>query len=144
MTLQFLISLFEWLAKDLPKCSGPYETFKALGSRCQDNCNKQFVRCMDDRKPGCYCIEGYARDLDTDVCRPFPCQDCGENAEWVNCAGSCDNHCDFVLGRDTCKIFHIRCPDGCRCKKGFARATNSTDSPCIEESSCVWIKMYFS
>lgn len=117
-------------------CTGPHEVFKPDGSACTDNCNKHLVKCAIIPKPGCYCIDGYARDLTTKECRPYPCKDCGENAEWVNCAGSCDNHCDFVTGRDTCKIRNIRCPDACRCKEGFARATNDTESPCIKECDC--------
>uniref|UniRef100_A0A336M5D5 CSON009304 protein n=1 Tax=Culicoides sonorensis TaxID=179676 RepID=A0A336M5D5_CULSO len=111
-------------------CTGPYEVFKSDGNPCMDKCNKDVVRCQEQHEAGCYCIDGYARDLDTNICRLFPCENCGENAEWVYCAGSCDNLCDFELGRSNCTIQHIRCPDGCRCKEGFARQTDE-NSPCI-------------
>uniref|UniRef100_A0A336LS86 CSON014544 protein n=1 Tax=Culicoides sonorensis TaxID=179676 RepID=A0A336LS86_CULSO len=120
-----------------PKCNAPYEIFKEDGSPCTDTCHKHLVRCMEQHIPGCYCIDGYARDLETNQCRPYPCEECGANAEWVNCASSCDNHCDFVLKRDHCKINHIRCPDGCRCKEGYARATSEPNSTCIPVNECV-------
>ncbi|XP_063704630.1 zonadhesin-like [Culicoides brevitarsis] len=115
-------------------CPGHYEVFKLDGSACADRCNKHLVKCPDDRKPGCYCMDGYARDLVTNVCRPYPCEDCGEHASYQVCwSESCDNECRFVLKKDYCKIVHIKCPDGCHCDPGYARALNGT---CIPECDC--------
>ncbi|XP_063706433.1 SCO-spondin-like [Culicoides brevitarsis] len=130
-----------------PVCANSYEIFKPDGSPCQDHCDKAIRRCADDRQPGCFCIEGFARDWENGLCRPYlpnnkgilTCGEmCGKNAEWSQCTSSCDNECDFVVGLRRCMINHIRCPDDCRCKKGFARKyqRHNSESCYISLSPC--------
>lgn len=132
----FFYSILCWtFSKASLECPGPYEILKADGNPCMDYCNKDVVKCAEVHEPGCYCMEGYARDVEKGVCRPFPCEDCGENAEWAVCTGPCDNRCDFVLGHETCQIENIKCPDACRCKEGYARESDDK-SKCIPIENC--------
>ncbi|XP_051154920.1 matrilin-3-like [Leptopilina boulardi] len=114
---------------------GPNAIFNKCGhsSACHKTClnmNNNRI-CVSDKMchPGCECIAGYVRDLESDRCvlphqcpRTVPQQpNCGPNAIFVECGYSSDCHrtCD-KLDNSMC-INDMACHRGCVCLEGYVR-----------------------
>lgn len=54
------------------------------------------------------------------------------NEVWHTCGPNCQNECE-TLGQP-CDIVHIKCPEGCYCEKGYARAPKT--GKCIPIKNC--------
>lgn len=53
----------------LDECSQPNEFYTDCGSYCISTCqNRQFANCIDECKKGCFCKDGYLRDMDSGKC----------------------------------------------------------------------------
>ncbi|CAD7088944.1 unnamed protein product [Hermetia illucens] len=57
---------------------------------------------------------------------------CPANEVYYDCGPNCQSECD-TLG-EPCTIRYIRCPDGCYCKKNYARM--SPGGECVPIEKC--------
>lgn len=57
---------------------------------------------------------------------------CPANEVYYDCGPNCQSECD-TLG-EPCTIAYIRCPDGCYCKKNYARM--SPGGECVPIEKC--------
>lgn len=103
---------------------GPNEVYKKDGNPCTDVCEKDRIKCALQSVPGCYCIDGYARNS-SGICVKYPC--CGTNEEYTNGNRCSEGNC----GKN--KVCTLELIQGCFCKTGFKRDGNGN---CVEENKC--------
>lgn len=120
------------------QCSDPCgknEVFSECGNQCNEQCGSGIL-CPQVCQKGCFCKPGHFRA--NGKCVPKqdcpPTSTCGRNEVWLGCgdAPNCDRTCD-TLG-ETCTIIHIKCPEGCYCKSGYARDPQTNQ--CIKTRDC--------
>lgn len=115
--------------KDCPKkCSGPNESYycKCADSVCNQH-DKVCIQCLD----GCYCNEGYVRDVEGGTCikaNQCPKPTCGKFEEYACKCG--DVKCAPVFREPSCD----QCSNGCYCIEGYIRDFQGVD--CIPSGDC--------
>ncbi|XP_077288741.1 zonadhesin-like [Arctopsyche grandis] len=114
------------------------EVFKDCGRfQCENTCTNTNAqqRCnLTPCEPGCYCNQGYLRDVDGQCVLREDCQyrKCkGKNEEYSLCIAPCGERCsnlgqDLVCNYNACKI-------GCDCKPGYLR---NSKNECVLISEC--------
>ncbi|KAG5672425.1 hypothetical protein PVAND_002554 [Polypedilum vanderplanki] len=118
------------------------QTFTQCGSSCREpKCplsskNESSIICTEECIVGCFCQNGYRRDLLTNKCvlshDCSPIQNCPEY-ETFKCGNPlCEKTCSTI--DEKCTKFPIRCEEKCYCNDGYVRGLEG--SQCVSERQC--------
>ncbi|XP_048481298.1 serine protease inhibitor swm-1-like [Plutella xylostella] len=112
------------------------EEYLICGSACPFNCTDPEgpVVCEEDCVEGCFCKNGYLRDVNgscvpADQCVGEP-SICSPNEEFLSCGSACPLTC-AQPERAPCGL---ACSVGCFCKAGYVRDEKS--NKCVTLDQC--------
>jgi hypothetical protein len=108
------------------------EEYNECGSACQENCTHIPEFCTFQCISGCFCKQGFVRDIDNkSKCIPRSECPCRTNEFFNPCGSACPDTC--TARSQSCTK---QCVPGCFCNDGFVRLSNMSGSPCVPQSEC--------
>ncbi|CAL1267801.1 unnamed protein product [Larinioides sclopetarius] len=119
-------------------CSRPNEEFRECGPPCIRTCGRidPRQRCDTICIKGCFCKDGFIRDIDGNCILPSECpiepQKCPPGETFYACVPPCGNTCD-TLDPDIVRSCNKVCRPGCFCRLGYVKRR---DGKCVLPKQC--------
>ncbi|XP_055930162.1 zonadhesin-like [Argiope bruennichi] len=119
-------------------CSKPNEEYRECGPPCIKTCGRidPRRRCDTICIKGCFCKEGFIRDIDGNCIRPSECptepQQCPPGEIFHACMPTCGGTCD-TLDAEILRKCNKVCRPGCFCQIGYVK---TRDGQCVLPKQC--------